>query len=50
VPWGKRKTVAHDLKTIYTAASEEQAEEALAVFENRHRNTYPTIAQLWRRN
>lgn len=50
VPWGKRKTVAHDLKTIYTAVSEEKAEEALAVFENGYRDTYPTIAQLWRRN
>ena len=50
VPWGKRKAVAHDLKTIYTAVSEEKAEEALAVFEQTYKDSYPTIAQLWRRN
>jgi len=50
VPWGKRKAVARDLRTIYTAANEEQAEEALAVFEQTHQDSYPTIAQLWRRN
>lgn len=50
VPWGKRKAVAHDLKSIYTAASEEKAGEALAMFEKTYQETYPTIAQLWRRN
>lgn len=50
VPWGKRKTVAHDLKTIYTAANEQRAEEALAAFEQTYQDTYPTIAQVWRRN
>ncbi len=50
VPWGKRKAVAHDLRTIYTAVNEEKAGEALAVFEDSYRDTYPTIAQLWRRS
>ena len=50
VPWGKRKTVARDLKAIYTAANEEQARDALEVFEQTYRDSYPTIAQLWRRN
>ncbi len=50
VPWGKRKTVARDLKAIYTAANEEQARDALEVFEQTHQDSYPTIAQLWRRN
>ena len=50
VPWSKRKAVAQDLKTIYTAANEQRAEEALAAFEQTYQDTYPTIAQLWRRN
>ena len=50
VPWGKRKIVARDLKAIYTAANEEQARDALEVFEQTHQDSYPTIAQLWRRN
>lgn len=50
VPWGKRKAVAQGLRTIYTAANEEQARDALEVFEQTHRDSYPTIAQLWRTN
>ena len=50
VPWGKRKTVARDLKAIYTAVSEEEAGEALAIFEKNYQDSYPIIAQLWRRN
>jgi putative transposase len=50
VPWKHRKAVAKDLKAIYQAASEKKAEEALAAFESQYQDTYPTVAQLWRRN
>ena len=50
VPWKNRKEVAKDLKAIYTAASEQKAEEALAAFEQKYQESYPTVAQLWRRN
>jgi putative transposase len=50
VPWTKRKAVASDLKAIYTAANERQAKEALETFEQTYKNSYPTIAQLWRRH
>ena len=35
---------------IYTAVSEEKAGEALVVFEQTYKDSYPTIGQLWRRN
>lgn len=50
VPWKNRKLVAKDLKAIYNAASETAAETALAAFEEKYQNSYPTVAQLWRRN
>lgn len=50
VPWKHRKEVMKDLKTIYQAASEKKAEEALTAFEQTYQDSYPTVAQLWRRN
>ena len=50
VPWDQRKEVAKDLKAIYTAASEKKAEESLSSFEEKYKNDYPTVAQIWRRN
>jgi putative transposase len=50
VPWDQRKEVAKDLKAIYTAASENLAIEALEAFENKYQDSYPTVAQIWRRN
>lgn len=50
VPWKNRKEVANDLKAIYTAASETKAAEALNNFEAKYQQSYPTVAQLWRRN
>ncbi len=50
VPWKNRKSVANDLKAIYNAANETAAEMALAAFEQKYQNSYPTVAQLWRRN
>lgn len=50
VPWKNRKAVAKDLKAIYSAPSETAAETALTAFEEKYQNSYPTVAQLWRRN
>ncbi len=50
VPWDERKDIAKDLKTIYTAPSEKKAEEALDNLEKKYAQSYPTIAQIWRRH
>lgn len=50
VSWKQRKEVAADLKTIYQAATAEQAEINLAEFEAKGDKTHPSIGQSWRRN
>lgn len=50
VPWKDRKAVATDLKEIYTACNEQQAETALATFRNKWNKLYPTIGDIWERN
>lgn len=50
VSWKQRKEVAADLKTIYQAATAEQAEINLAEFELKWDETHPSIGQSWRRN
>jgi putative transposase len=50
VGWKQRKTVATDLKTIYRAATEEQAGLALDAFSAKWDARYPTISVLWRRH
>src|SRR5450432_2981248 len=50
VSWKERKEVAMDLKAIYRAATDEQAERQLAAFEAKWNRKYPTIGALWRRN
>jgi putative transposase len=50
VPWQDRKVVAADLRTIYTASNEADAERALCDFEQKWSKKYPTIAPSWRRN
>jgi len=50
VPWKEKKEVAADLKTIYTAATEKAALEALNDFEIKYQNSYPSIAKIWRRH
>lgn len=50
VSWKERKVVATDLKTIYRAATAEQAELALQSFAAKWDPRYPTIAALWTRN
>jgi len=50
VSWKQRKEVATDLKTIYQAATAEQAEIHLAEFEAKWDKTHLAISQSWRRN
>lgn len=50
VPWKQRKQVAHDLKTIYQAATLEQAEQALTDFSEKWDDAFPMISQSWWRH
>lgn len=50
VSWKQRKEVADDLKLIYQAATLQQAEANLEVFEAKGNATHPTIGKSWRRN
>ena len=48
VNWKDRKLVCQDLKTIYTSATEQEAEIALDEFGKKWDMKYPTISQMWR--
>jgi len=48
VNWKDRKELCCDLKTIYTAATEEQAETALEEFAQKWNDKYPMISKTWR--
>lgn len=50
VSWRERKQVAQDLKSVYRAATEEQARREMGAFAERWNPKYPTIATLWQRN
>ena len=50
VGWKQRKEVARDLKTIYTAATEVEAEARLAEFAAKWDAKFPTISKSWRTN
>lgn len=50
VSYKDRKALVRDLKPVYTAASREQAEAALAAFEARWGRRYPMVGQSWRAN
>ncbi|MDV6342156.1 IS256 family transposase [Nitrosomonas sp. Is24] len=50
VSWNKRKEVAADLRLVYSAATIDEAEHALAGFEDKWNNAYPPIARSWRNN
>jgi putative transposase len=50
VNWKERKLVAQDLKSIYRAATVEQAEQEPAGFAERWDGKYPTISAMWQRN
>lgn len=47
VSWKDRKTVAKDLKTVYTAPNEEDAQRALLEFNDIWGKKYPHITQSW---
>ncbi len=50
VGWKLRKAVAADLRAIYTAATDEKAEQQLTAFEVTWNKDCPAIGQSWRRN
>lgn len=50
VGWKERKTVAADLRKIYTAATAEAAETGLAEFAAKWDDRFPMIARSWRDN
>jgi len=50
VSWKLRKAVAADLRTIYTAATIEEAEMRLVEFAAKWSADYPAIVQSWQRN
>jgi transposase-like protein len=47
--WKDRKNVAKDLKRVYQATDDVEAEKALAEFEAEWGQKYPSIAPSWRR-
>ena len=50
VSWKERKEVAQDLKAVYRAATEAEAEQQSGHFAERWDARYPTISSLWRRH
>jgi putative transposase len=50
VGWQERKQIADDLRSIYTASSEEAARLELDAFDRKHGERYPMIARSWRAN
>jgi transposase-like protein len=50
VSWKDRKAVAKDLKTVYTANTEEDAQSALLEFDELWGKKYPHITQSWTSN
>jgi putative transposase len=50
VNWKERKQVAADLKAIYRAATEAQAELELSEFIGKWGDKYQAIGKLWRAN
>ena len=50
VSWKRRQAVATDLKTIYAAATADEAEIRLQEFDEKWGTDYPTIVKSWRSN
>lgn len=50
VAWTNRKPLCADLGSIYKAATEEAALNALTAFEEKWSGRYPTIGRSWREN
>lgn len=50
VSWKDRKAVARDLKFVYTAVNEQEAQEALNRFAEVWDGKYPTVSAMWQRH
>ena len=50
VSWKQRKEMADDLKTIYSSATVEEAQDRLEVFSDKWDKTHPTVSKSWRNN
>jgi len=50
VSWKERKTLAADMKTVYSALTEEEAKDQMARFEQKWQSTYPHVIKSWRTN
>lgn len=50
VPWKRRREVAADLKKIYRAATADEAERQLTLFEEKWDELYPSVSKIWRSN
>jgi putative transposase len=50
VGWKERREVAMDLKTIYTSATDTEAEQKLAEFSAKWDGKFPMISKSWRSN
>lgn len=48
VSWKDRKAVARDLRPVYAAVNEQQAQESLESFAKRWDEKYPTISIMWK--
>lgn len=48
ITWKERRTVAADLKTIYTAKTIDEAETALESFSDKWDDKYPSISKSWK--
>ena len=48
VSWKERKTVARDLRTIYSATNAEAAVQALEAFASKWDPRFPSISKSWR--
>jgi putative transposase len=50
VSWKDYRAITHDLKAVYTAASEAAARKALEAFAQKWNGKYPTIVPMWERH
>jgi putative transposase len=50
VSWKQRSEVAHDLKTIYTALTEEAGLAALEAFRTKWDGKFPSLGRSWQQN
>ncbi len=50
VSWKERKTLAADMKTVYTALTEEEAKDQMDRFEEKWQSIYPHVIKSWRTN